>query len=163
MYVQSSCHVLSGLLINSNCCFDFLVSDPSHLFLIIMQVTTSLQNTIPWIMMKKGATKARSQFALFIFILFICLFLFHFILFYFFFFCFLHLPWTVAWFYKTEQTILKVLMLGKKHRFLSFLFFLSFPILRTVHRCVRSSRYPFKSREVSEDFSFAVAGLHLHS
>ena len=84
MYVQSFCHVLSGLLINSNCCFDFLVSGPSHLFLIIMQVTTSLQNTIPWIMMKKGATKARSQFASFIFILFICLFLFHFILIYYF-------------------------------------------------------------------------------
>ncbi|CAH3191579.1 unnamed protein product, partial [Porites evermanni] len=40
---------------------------------------------------------------------------------------------------------------------------LSFAILRTVHRCVRGSRYPFKSREVSEDFSFAVAGLHLYS
>ena len=36
---------------------------------------------------------------------------------------------------------------------------LSFAILRTVHRCVRGSRYPFKSREVSEDFTFAVAGL----
>ena len=40
---------------------------------------------------------------------------------------------------------------------------LSFAILRTVHRCVRASRYPFKSREVSEDFTFAVAGLQLHS
>ena len=40
---------------------------------------------------------------------------------------------------------------------------LSFAILRTVHRCVRGSRYPFKSREVSEDFTFAVAGLHLYS
>ena len=40
---------------------------------------------------------------------------------------------------------------------------LSFAILRTVHRCVRGSRYPFKSREVSEDFTFAVAGLHVHS
>ena len=40
---------------------------------------------------------------------------------------------------------------------------LSFAILRTVHRCVRGSKYPFKSREVSEDFTFAVAGLHLHS
>ena len=40
---------------------------------------------------------------------------------------------------------------------------LSFAILRTVHRCVRGSRYPFKSREVSEVFTFAVAGLHLHS
>ena len=40
---------------------------------------------------------------------------------------------------------------------------LSFAILRTVHRCVRASRYPFKSREVSEDFTFAVAGVHLHS
>ena len=39
----------------------------------------------------------------------------------------------------------------------------SFAILRTVHRCVRGSRYLFKSREVSEDFTFAVAGLHLHS
>ena len=28
---------------------------------------------------------------------------------------------------------------------------LSFAILRTVHRCVKGSRYPFKSREVSED------------
>ena len=40
---------------------------------------------------------------------------------------------------------------------------LSFAILRAVHRCVRGSRYPFKSREVSEDFTFAVAGLHLYS
>ena len=40
---------------------------------------------------------------------------------------------------------------------------LSIAILRSVHRCVRISRYPFKSREVSEDFTFAVAGLHLHS
>ena len=40
---------------------------------------------------------------------------------------------------------------------------LSLAILRTVHRCVRGSRYPFKSRVVSEDFTFAVAGLHLHS
>ena len=40
---------------------------------------------------------------------------------------------------------------------------LSFALLRTVHRCVRDSKYPFKSREVSEDFTFAVAGLHLHS
>ncbi|CAH3181489.1 unnamed protein product [Porites lobata] len=40
---------------------------------------------------------------------------------------------------------------------------LSFAILRTVHRCVRGSRYPFKSREVSEDFTFAVAGLYLYS
>ena len=38
---------------------------------------------------------------------------------------------------------------------------LSFAVLRTVHRCVRGSRYPFKSREVSEDFTLAVAGLHL--
>ena len=36
---------------------------------------------------------------------------------------------------------------------------LPFAILRTVHRCVRGSRYAFKSREVSEDFTFAVAGL----
>ena len=50
---------------------------------------------------EKGATKARSQFALFSFILFICLFLFYFTGFFF----FLHLPWTVAWFYKTERTI----------------------------------------------------------
>ena len=40
---------------------------------------------------------------------------------------------------------------------------LSFAILRTVHRCVRGSRYLFKSREVSEDFTLAVAGLHLYS
>ena len=40
---------------------------------------------------------------------------------------------------------------------------LSFAILRTVHRCFRGSRYPFKSREVSEDFTLAVAGLHLCS
>ena len=40
---------------------------------------------------------------------------------------------------------------------------LSFAILRTVHRYVRGSRYPFKSREVPEDFTFAVACLHLHS
>ena len=40
---------------------------------------------------------------------------------------------------------------------------LSFAILKTVHRCVRGSRYPFKSREVSEDFTFAEAGLHPHS
>ena len=40
---------------------------------------------------------------------------------------------------------------------------LSFATLRIVHRCVRGSRYPFTSREVSEDFTFAEAGLHLHS
>ena len=40
---------------------------------------------------------------------------------------------------------------------------LSFAISRTVHRCLRGSRYPFKSRKVSEDFTFAVARLHLHS
>ena len=40
---------------------------------------------------------------------------------------------------------------------------LSLAILRTVHRCVRGSRYPFKSREVSGDFILAVAGLHLYS
>ena len=40
---------------------------------------------------------------------------------------------------------------------------LSFAILRTVHRCVRGSRYQFKSREVSEGFTLAVAGLHLYS
>ena len=40
---------------------------------------------------------------------------------------------------------------------------LSFTILTTVHRCVRGSRYPFKPHEVSEDVTFAVAGLHLHS
>ena len=40
---------------------------------------------------------------------------------------------------------------------------LSFSVLRTVHRCVRGSRYPFKSCEVSEDFTLAVAGLHLYS
>ena len=44
-----------------------------------------------------------------------------------------------------------------------YYYYYSFAILRTVHRCVRGSRYPFKSREVSEDFTFAVAGLHLHS
>ena len=38
---------------------------------------------------------------------------------------------------------------------------LSFAILRTVHGGVRG--YPFKSREVSDDFAFAVAGLHLLS
>ena len=40
---------------------------------------------------------------------------------------------------------------------------LSFAVLRTVHRYIKGSRYPFKAREVSEDFTFAVAGLHLHS
>ena len=40
---------------------------------------------------------------------------------------------------------------------------LSFAILRTVHRCVRDSRYPFKAGEASEDFTLAVAGLHLYS
>ena len=40
---------------------------------------------------------------------------------------------------------------------------LSFAVLRTVHRCMRGSRYPFKSCEVSEDFTLAVAGLHLYS
>ena len=40
---------------------------------------------------------------------------------------------------------------------------LSFAILRTVHRCVRGSRYPFKSREVLEDFTLTVGGLHLYS
>ena len=40
---------------------------------------------------------------------------------------------------------------------------ISYAILRTVHRCVSGSRYPFKSREVSEDFPLAVAGLHLYS
>ena len=40
---------------------------------------------------------------------------------------------------------------------------LSFAILRTVHRGVRGSRYPLKSREVSDNFTFAVTGLHLHS
>ena len=40
---------------------------------------------------------------------------------------------------------------------------LSFAILRTVQRCVRGSRYPFKIREVSEDFTLAVAGLYLYS
>ena len=38
---------------------------------------------------------------------------------------------------------------------------LSLAILRTVHRCDRGSRYPFESREVSKDFTFA--GIHLHS
>ena len=40
---------------------------------------------------------------------------------------------------------------------------LSFAILKALHRCVRGSRYPFKSREVSKDFTFAVADLHPHS
>ena len=40
---------------------------------------------------------------------------------------------------------------------------LSFATLRNVHRYVRGSRYPFKSREVSEDFTLVVAGLHLYS
>lgn len=40
---------------------------------------------------------------------------------------------------------------------------LSFGVLRSVHRGVRGSRYPFKSSEVSEDFTLAVAGLHLYS
>ena len=40
---------------------------------------------------------------------------------------------------------------------------LSIAVLRFVHRCVRGSRYPFKSREVSEDFTLPVAGLHLYS
>ncbi|CAH3043450.1 unnamed protein product [Porites evermanni] len=39
----------------------------------------------------------------------------------------------------------------------------TFATLRTVHRCVRGSRYPFKLREVSEDFTLAVAGLHRYS
>ena len=33
---------------------------------------------------------------------------------------------------------------------------LSFAVLRSVHRYVRGSRYPFKSREVSEDFTLVV-------
>ena len=40
---------------------------------------------------------------------------------------------------------------------------LSFAVLKSVHRCVRGSGYPFKSREVSEDFTLAVAGLQLYS
>ena len=40
---------------------------------------------------------------------------------------------------------------------------LSFAVLRSVHRCVRGSRYPPKSPEVCEDFTLAVAGLHLYS
>ena len=42
---------------------------------------------------------------------------------------------------------------------------LSFAVLRSrsVHRCVRGSKYPFKSREVSEEFTLAVAGLQLYS
>ena len=40
---------------------------------------------------------------------------------------------------------------------------LSFSVLKTVHRCVKGSRYPYKSREVSEDFTLAVAGLHFFS
>ena len=39
---------------------------------------------------------------------------------------------------------------------------LSFAVFkRSVHRCVRDSRYPFKSHEVSKDFTLAMAGLHL--
>ena len=45
----------------------------------------------------------------------------------------------------------------------SFRIQLSLAILRTVHRCFRGSRYPFKSREVLEDFTLAVAGLQLYS
>ena len=40
---------------------------------------------------------------------------------------------------------------------------LSFSILRSVHKRVRGSRYPFKSREVLEDFTLALAGLQLYS
>ena len=40
---------------------------------------------------------------------------------------------------------------------------LSFAILRTVYRCIRGSRYSFESREVSVDFTLAVARLHLYS
>ena len=40
---------------------------------------------------------------------------------------------------------------------------LSFAVLRSVQRCVRGSRYPFKSRENSEDYTLAVAGLNLYS
>ena len=41
---------------------------------------------------------------------------------------------------------------------------LSFAILRSVHvhRCVRGSTHPLKSREVSKDFTLAVAGLQLY-
>lgn len=62
-----------------------------------MQVTTSLQKNRDDTVYnndEKGATKASSQFALFIFILFICLFLF--IYFFYFTFFFLHLPWIVT-------------------------------------------------------------------
>ena len=40
---------------------------------------------------------------------------------------------------------------------------LSFAVLRTVQRCVKGSRYPYKSREVSKDFTLAVPGLHFYS
>ena len=40
---------------------------------------------------------------------------------------------------------------------------LSFAILRTVYRCIRGSRYSFESREVSVDFTLAVARLHVYS
>ena len=40
---------------------------------------------------------------------------------------------------------------------------LSFAILRTAYRCIRGSRYSFESREVSGDFTLAVARLHLYS
>mgnify|MGYP001795911946 CR=1 FL=1 len=36
---------------------------------------------------------------------------------------------------------------------------LSFAISRTVHRCVRGSRIPFKSRKVVKDFTLSVADL----
>ena len=36
---------------------------------------------------------------------------------------------------------------------------LSFALLRTVHMCVRGSRVHFKSRDVPEDLTLAVAGL----
>ena len=40
---------------------------------------------------------------------------------------------------------------------------LPFAILRTVYRCIRGSRYSFESREVSVDFTLAVARLHVCS
>ena len=39
---------------------------------------------------------------------------------------------------------------------------LSFAVLKTVRRCVRGSKIPFKSREVAKDFTLSVADL-LHS
>ena len=41
---------------------------------------------------------------------------------------------------------------------------LSFAILRTVHKCIRGSKKPFKPRQASEDFALAsyTAGLSFY-